>query len=1402
MDFVEPPSDSLDTPPQGPVARFQHEHALGVEKLLVWEETAALKDLEAAIDHFVNASRTVHMGHPDHGKILQELGLAYYHRQYHHKTNAAERLPDIDRTIAYFRESLRVIPEGNPDRIMGFENLGVSYRDRFELCGFDYDVNKAVEYFHKALEMTALEASRSLMLQQIGNCYSQMYEISNAAEDLGHVITTLEKAVELDLEDVSMRSEQHEELSDAYSKRYKQTHQEADLELTIRHLTNSVNLTPSDSDLRLDRLRKLISFCVLENNQSPTPEHLDTSIVWLETYFNSTSFEEHPDRIRCGKLLGKLYLVKFNTTLEKSHVDKSLQLLQGVHDACNKDHLDWVDILYYLGRARLFSYQFSNASLDAVFNTIPDLDVTLELLQDAVENTPPHDPDYAERVGAIGLCFSLQYQNTRSSRHLELSITMNTKALDLTPRTDSLRRLHQYRLGESYMQKFDASREHLTLGKAIALFEDALSELPEHDPQWTTMAHSLGKALVARYGQQEDFADLQRAIETYEKVNEKKHFQPALVSGNLGLAYLGLYEHQKSTSNLDTAVQFLQNSVDQLSADHPLSAIATRHLGRSYMLRYWHFRNVDDLESALRLLQKALLMTQNDHESMAEQLTSLGEGYQSRYAISSAASDLDTATRLFQDAVDKTASDDPKYSTRLQLLGRAYTEEGSKKRALKPLDKGIELIHESFRSDYTKGVWARSRYLWRLGAAYKLRYDVSLRPEDINKAIQYARDDIAATPKGHYPTDESLYGLGISLYLRYHIHTESLDDLDEAIKYLQDAANAVQADDKREAPMIYYYLAQTLESRHSKKGDARDWEMSKEIMEESLSQPLYSPIQRLRSGLDLVRLLSGAEKDASAFRAATETLSLLPSVTSRSLQNSDKQDILRELDGLASDAAALALSTNHSAYDAIRLLESGRGVIVRTMTELRDDGTKLVQSYPDLAERLTKLGEQLDVQQSVADSFGELTSDTARIEQADRRHNASREFEDLIDEIRKKPGFKTYLAEPSETELMSAAHVAPVVIINVTYNRCDALIIEEDRFKALPLPDLYGVDVRDNFNMWKAGNMSMEEVLEWLWDTITHPVLQFLGFTTLPTDDAWPCVCWIPTGYLTKFPIHAAGYHHRPGDDTVLDRVISSYSSSIKALLQSQQSVSTTKEGHRPAAVLVGMSEIHQAPQEIQMLERICHRIQLDIRKPGHTRDEVLAALQNCSIFHFAGHGQANSSNPLRSSLILKGADRLTVEDLFKLDLHRTRPLLAYLSACGTGQVADNYMVDEGLHLIAAYQLAGFRHVIGTLWEVQDDQCVRVAAATYEWMARNMMSDRSITEGLHHACRSLRGQWLSDVSTVRSKTARSGKNVIREETKRTDESQGLEGPSERALRDIAVAEEMLLHWVPFVHFGG
>ena len=132
---------------------------------------------------------------------------------------------------------------------------------------------------------------------------------------------------------------------------------------------------------------------------------------------------------------------------------------------------------------------------------------------------------------------------------------------------------------------------------------------------------------------------------------------------------------------------------------------------------------------------------------------------------------------------------------------------------------------------------------------------------------------------------------------------------------------------------------------------------------------------------------------------------------------------------------------------------------------------------------------------------------------------------------------------------------------------------------------------------------------------------------------------------------------------------------------------------------------------------------------------------------------------------------------LLEINLSSKTPFLAFLSACGTSQNLDDRTIDENIHLTNAFQLVGFRHVVGTLWEVDDGLCVDMARMTYEFLGEKGMSDAVISGGLHHATRALRDQWINNQSI---------------------------GFVEKRTRDASLCEDAEMGmppWVPYVHYG-
>ncbi|EAS28135.3 uncharacterized protein CIMG_13603 [Coccidioides immitis RS] len=413
---------------------------------------------------------------------------------------------------------------------------------------------------------------------------------------------------------------------------------------------------------------------------------------------------------------------------------------------------------------------------------------------------------------------------------------------------------------------------------------------------------------------------------------------------------------------------------------------------------------------------------------------------------------------------------------------------------------------------------------------------------------------------------------------------------------------------------------------------------------------------------------------------------LLPFVSVRSLEHTDKQHMLAQFTGLASAAAAAALKAGKSASQALRLLELGRDIIAGLLMEMRGDITDLKEQYPHLADEFIHLREELDspVDEMISSA---LTNGRASIDsRVKRRYEADQRFEELIKEIRTQPKFCNFLLPPSAEGMMAAAKPDPIIVINMSAHRCDSFLVE-------PEP------------------LHISKLLEWLWNVVSRPSLEALGFANAPKDD-FPRVWWIPTGPLSHLPLHAAGRHMDGSSETVLDRTMSSYASSIKALIYGHRRHRST-QSQSDHGVLVAMQEtpglaasqtLPYAAVEVENLKKFCPELGLKPISPSLCKADVLDCLRQCQIFHFAGHGLSHPTEPSRSCLLLEDWESkpLRVGDLRDLNLQKNPPFLAYLSPCSTGANEVYTLVDEGIHLVSAFQPAGFRHVVGTLWEVSD----------------------------------------------------------------------------------------------------
>ncbi|GAA0409317.1 CHAT domain-containing protein [Acrocarpospora corrugata] len=727
---------------------------------------------------------------------------------------------------------------------------------------------------------------------------------------------------------------------------------------------------------------------------------------------------------------------------------------------------------------------------------------------------------------------------------------------------------------------------------------------------------------------------------------------------------------------------------------------------------------------AVEAARLALSVAGPDYPERVVYLSNLGIYLRTLYQRTQVVERLAEAVDLGREVVEL-APDHPVYLTNLGVALATYSE---RPRDFRTLAEAID-IHRRAVAAATSDDPGRARFLSNLGDALRMSYTYEKDEHVLAEAIAVCREAVELTPPGDAQRAMYLYNLGAVL---------------EPVSV-------------REALEAFAESAET----------------------EGATATL-----RLNANRRLADAAMGVGEFTRALAAYEAAIALLAAVASRSLERPDREHGLGQAVGLASEAAAAAIELGRPER-AVELLELARGVLLGEVIGARGDRAELRARAPGLAAQFELVREELDladhttltdelVEYSEMDVLERILVDAQLLEPdarvaarpvAVRRRELAVEWDALLAEIRAVPGLEEFLLPPGIDRLWPQAADGPIVLVNLSWHRCDALIVTADPdrpVRVVPLSTLTHQDVLDQvtrflgavadtetgtLNRRRAAQQQIHQVLRWAWDHITGPVLEALGFTG-PPGETWPRLWWCPQRELTFLPLHATG-HHDGGTGTVLDRVISSYTPTIRALRHARLNIGEPAS-IKATALIVAMPETPNAPDlpgartETRRLTELIPAARV-LSGEQATRDAVIEAIPDHAIVHLACHGLSDWNSPDSSRLLLHDhATRpLTVTGISLLDLTRAR--LAYLSACST-TAGNQRLADEAVHITGAFQLAGYQQVVGTLWPIRDVLATRVADAVYTHLTADGTTTPATEHtalALHLAIRQLRDQFTA-----------------------------------------------------------
>ena len=205
------------------------------------------------------------------------------------------------------------------------------------------------------------------------------------------------------------------------------------------------------------------------------------------------------------------------------------------------------------------------------------------------------------------------------------------------------------------------------------------------------------------------------------------------------------------------------------------------------------------------------------------------------------------------------------------------------------------------------------------------------------------------------------------------------------------------------------------------------------------------------------------------------------------------------------------------------------------------------------------------------------------------------------------------------------------------------------------------------------------------------------------------------------------------------DLYIPSYTPTLSALIDSRKPGAHSSE--KPSILLVAQPDefIPGAWDEVSLIRRLKTTVTTLISKKA-TPSAVIQCLQDHRFAHFSCHGILEPGKPFDASFKLYRGKCLTLLEIIRSRLPSAE--FAFLSACHTAELTENSVAGEGLHLAAAVQFAGFRSVVGTMWEMADidghDLAKHFYASVFSERWKGVPYYERTAEALRDAVRALR----------------------------------------------------------------
>ena len=468
---------------------------------------------------------------------------------------------DLDRAILILQEAIKLISDNSPEMLLFLGDLDESFSRRFDILQEPDDAYQSLLTRKRILHLTSDEDPHKLhrldalgllfllhgqrfcdvaalcesisvyeiamtivpvdhplkssLLNNLSTSLSTRFELLDMLgnlEDLRGVMSLLEDATQLAADDDPKKLTFLMNLGKGHLSCFYRLKNVESFDKCILVFENAVctakvtKEAASDAD-QVFRLGDFAHSIIVHSLAMTQPSETLSRIFLLYDDILGLIPNNHPNKRSCLDKLAVLLATRFDQEIDQNHLDKSISTFEDTISLSQGPTLSTSLLLNHLGSSYLLRF----------------------------EKFHQHDDDLEKSITAFERALEINNQKQTSSNPLIL-----------------------HNLGRALFCRFRTGGKADDISKAIALFQDTLSLIPDDNVQLGRNSNDLGQALLARFESVGDVADVSEAIIAFQQSLEKGEMPD--IMKNLSRSLFYRFNKLKKVHDLDLAVMTFEDA--------------------------------------------------------------------------------------------------------------------------------------------------------------------------------------------------------------------------------------------------------------------------------------------------------------------------------------------------------------------------------------------------------------------------------------------------------------------------------------------------------------------------------------------------------------------------------------------------------------------------------------------------------------------------------------------------------------------------------------------------------------------------------------------------------------------------------------------------------------------------